>query len=162
MRPRVSKAAPAIEEALEQAELMVFGPGSLFTSVIPPLLIDGIRERVIANGCEKVYVANVMTQPGETGGMDLPAHLAALERHVGSDVITSVLAHRGGIPQALLDLYQGQGSNQVLGSDQLTSSGMRVIEDNLVDPEASTIRHHSDRLGTVLVESLLEVGRQKR
>lgn len=161
MRPRVSEAAPDIEEALETAELMVFGPGSLFTSVIPPLLVDGIRKRVIANDCEKVYVANVMTQPGETGGMDLPAHVDALERHLGRGVITSVLAHRGEIPPRLLDLYGEQGSSPVLGAEELVSSGLRVIEEDLVDAEASTIRHHSGRLGRALISNLLQAGRQK-
>ena len=155
MRPRISEPEPDVARAIEEADVLVFGPGSLFTSVIPGLLVSGIRRRVLENQGEKIYVANVMTQRGETNDLDLVAHVDALERHAGRPFITGVVAHDGTFPPELLARYAKDGCRPVAGVEALRDRGLRIAEANLLDGEAQTARHHPQRLAEVLAEEFL-------
>ncbi len=95
LRPDNARAYPAAVRAILDADLIVAGPGSLFTSILPNLLVDGIRQAVAASAAPKLYVCNVATQPGETDGFDIGDHVAALERHLGRGVFPHVLADDG-------------------------------------------------------------------
>jgi uncharacterized cofD-like protein len=155
MRPRVEEPEPDVARAIEEADILLFGPGSLFTSVIPGLLVEGIRRRVIESDARKIYVANVMTQLGETNGLDLAAHVDALERYAGERFVTGVLAHDGTFPVALLDRYAKLGCQPVTGADELRARGLRVVEVNLIDEDSTTARHHPRRLAEALAEHFL-------
>jgi uncharacterized cofD-like protein len=88
--------APAYEEsvaAILNADLVVIGPGSLYTSLIPNLMVTGIADALRATAAYRVYICNVATQPGETEGYDVADHILALEEHVGPDVVDAVLAN---------------------------------------------------------------------
>ncbi len=154
-RPRVEEPAADVATAIEEADLIVFGPGSLFTSVIPPLLIEGIRKRVLASYAPKIYIANVMTQPGETDDMSLVDHLDALERHAGEKIIDEVIAHDGSFPEELLDKYTRQGSIPVVDDGELVARGLRVSVADLIDHGASSARHHSGIIGRIICELAL-------
>ncbi|MCA8962118.1 MAG: YvcK family protein, partial [Planctomycetes bacterium] len=161
LRPRVGRAEPDVLEAIEEAELLLFGPGSLFTSVIPNLLVPGIAEAVRANPAPKIYVANIMTQPGETDGLDLEGHLDALEAHAGGRFLTGVVLHRGEIPAAVRRQYGDLGSSPVVGDeDELLERGLTIAEGDLIDGERSrsgraAIRHHPDRLAQCIADHFL-------
>ena len=155
MRPRISEPAEDVAQAIEQADVLLFGPGSLFTSVIPGLLVDGIRRRVLENSGQKIYIANVMTQRGETTDLDLTAHVDAIERHAGRPFITGVVAHAGEFPKALIERYAEDGCRPVTGVQVLRDRGLRVVEADLLDREAATARHHSIRLAELLAEEFL-------
>ncbi len=161
MRPRVSEPAEDVAEAIENAEVLIFGPGSLFTSVIPGLLVDGIRRRVLENSGKKIYVANVMTQCGETNGLDLPAHVDALERHAGQPFITDVVAHLGEYPASLLERYAVDGCQPVTGVETLREREIELHEADLLDRDATTARHHSGHLARVIVELMNELARRR-
>ncbi|MFQ5653409.1 MAG: uridine diphosphate-N-acetylglucosamine-binding protein YvcK [Planctomycetota bacterium] len=161
MRPRVGAVAEDIVGAITAARLMIFGPGSLFTSVIPNLLVDGIREAILANPCEKICVANIMTQPGETTGLDLAAHVAALEAHAGERFLTAVVVHGGEIAPALLERYAQEGAFPVGGLEALRGSGLRVVERELIELREDSIRHQPDLLASCIVEEFLHDGRGK-
>jgi uncharacterized cofD-like protein len=107
LEPRDPPACPAAVAAVEAADLLVLGPGSLFTSVIPNLLVPGVAAAVAASAAPVVYVANLTWQPGETGGMDLQDHVAALLAHLPERDV-EVLAHDGPRPR---------GSGQPLGTE---------------------------------------------
>lgn len=156
MRPRVGPVADDVRCAIEEADLMVFGPGSLFTSVIPNLLVTGIPEAISENACPKVYVANIMTQPGETTGLSLGEHLDALERHAGMPLITGVVLHEGEISGPLLDRYSEDGAFPVAGgAGELDGRDVEIAVGNLVDPESATVRHSPERLAGLIHESFL-------
>ena len=93
LRPEEVRAYPEAVRAILEADLIVAGPGSLFTSVLPNLLVQDIRRAVGASPALKLYVCNVATQPGETDGFDLGQHVAALQRHVGRGLFPCVLAN---------------------------------------------------------------------
>ncbi|MGE4618738.1 MAG: uridine diphosphate-N-acetylglucosamine-binding protein YvcK [Planctomycetota bacterium] len=154
-RPRVEEPAEDVGRAIEEADLIVFGPGSLFTSVIPPLLIEGIRRRVLESHAPKVYIANVMTQPGETDNMSLLNHLEALERHAGEKIIREVIAHDGSFPEELLENYARQGSVPVVVDDGLRDREWRISVADLIDHGASSARHHPGIIGRIICELAL-------
>jgi uncharacterized cofD-like protein len=121
------------------ADLIVAGPGSLFTSVLPNLLVPGIRRAVAVASAFKLYVCNVATQPGETDGFDLGQHVDALQRHVGSDLFPCVLANSN------MDIGQDTPGAQMVALRYPGDGEYRVVEADLVDP-ASPWRHHANRL----------------
>ena len=92
--PPDPRAHPRALAAIERAELIVMGPGSLFTSTLPPLLVPGIREAVRAARVPRIYVCNLLQQPGETEGYRASDHVARIFEHVGSDLIDGVLVSR--------------------------------------------------------------------
>lgn len=110
LRPEAAPACPGVLSALESADLVVIGPGSLFTSLLPVLLVQGIASTLRQNRCPKVLVANLMTQPGETVGMSLEDHLDALDRHLGPGLVTHVLADDSIIEADRLAAYRQQGA----------------------------------------------------
>ncbi|MEM7263562.1 MAG: uridine diphosphate-N-acetylglucosamine-binding protein YvcK, partial [Planctomycetota bacterium] len=160
LRPRVGRAKPDLLEAIEQAELFVFGPGSLFTSVIPNLLVPGIAETVKANPCPKAYVANIMTQPGETDGLDLVGHLDALEQHASGKLLDAVVVNDGEIPPKLQKTYRTYGATPVTGSEAMFEDrGLDVVRADLIDhdllaSDRPVVRHHSGRLAQCLMDYL--------
>jgi uncharacterized cofD-like protein len=133
--------------ALLSAEMIVLGPGSLYTSLIPNLLIREIHDAFRASRAFKVYVCNVATQPGETDGYTVQDHLTAIHEHVGPDLVDVVVTNRwhpADLPRRLEWVESGAGD---LGA-------VRVYPADLADPERPW-RHGSARLADVLV-SLLE------
>jgi len=113
LRPAPVPLSTEIEEAIGAADLFLFGPGSLFTSVIPNLLIDGLMEAVNRRARPRVYIGNIMTQPGETLGFRLSDHLRALRSHVGVAFPDAIVAQVGQIPREVLDTYAREGAEQV-------------------------------------------------
>ena len=150
--------APAgVVEAVGAADVLVLGPGSLFTSTIPALLGGGVREALSGFAGPVVYVANLMTQPGETGGYAVSDHVRAIAEHVGP-VVTYVLVHPGDLPPELLARYAAEGAAPAeVDGEVLREMGLRVREaDLLLEDTAAGIRHDPGRLaeevcGAVLV-----------
>jgi len=93
LTPEVVRASEDAVAAIGEADLIVIGPGSLFTSVMPSLLLPEIRDAIASSSALRVYVCNVATQPGETAGYDLAAHVEALERHASEGLVDVVLAN---------------------------------------------------------------------
>lgn len=117
LEPEGASALPLALERIADADLVVLGPGSLFTSVVPNLLMGGIREALAATSATVVYVANVMTQPGETAAFSGLDHVRALVDHLGPGVLDAVLANVTPVPADLLRRYRGQGAEPVLWCD---------------------------------------------
>jgi hypothetical protein len=107
VEPEGVPAPPGVIEAIEKADVLVLGPGSLFTSTIPALLGCGVRGALAAFDGPVVYVSNVMTQPGETGGFAVSDHVRAISEHLGP-VVTDVLVHRGDISPGVLARYEAE------------------------------------------------------
>lgn len=156
LRPAPVPLSQEIREAIQSADLFLFGPGSLFTSVIPNLLLNGIVSAINASGKPRVYIGNIMTQPGETDGYHLSDHIRALRRHVGTNFPDCVIAHEGPIPKKLIEKYAALGSTPVLpdiaGSQEF--DGVRLITRDLL-AVGDTARHDSVRLAQVIQDELL-------
>jgi uncharacterized cofD-like protein len=137
LQPQPALASEVVLKAIASANIIVFGPGSLFTSVIPHLLMPGIVEALRQSSAKIVYVANIMTEPGETTDFDLKDHVEALFRH-GLPRLDAVLCHDGEIPSELEKKYQACGSVRVKAAD--LPSGVELWLADLLE-EGQTIRH---------------------
>jgi len=142
LRPEHVPAYPAAVKAILTADLVVLGPGSLFTSVLPNLLIDGLRQALLATRATVVYVCNVATQPGETDGFDTGDHVRAIERHIGRGIIDLVVVNSGR-PAA-----ENVGNTEFVRHGHV--EGVTVIVEDLVDPERPW-RHDSHKLSNLIM-----------
>ena len=138
--------------ALLDADLIVMGPGSLYTSVLPNLLVPGLSEAVEASRAHKVFVSNVATQRGETDGFNAADHYAAIRRHLGSDVADVVLANSNLPADPLPAEWQ---SEAVLAPGDAHYGEARLVLADLVDPE-HRYRHDSDRLAAAVMRQYYE------
>ena len=146
--PAGEGAAPGVLEALRAAHMIVLGPGSLFTSLLPVLLVDGLAEAVRASSALKVLVGNIMTQPGETVSMTMVEHLEALDRHVGR-VADLVLINATRIPQERLKPYAEQHA-ELVSTARLAARPERILVAPLVN-DSGKIRHDPARLAGALL-----------
>ncbi len=160
MRVRLSgraRAYPPVLAALGDADLIVLGPGSLFTSIVPNLLVEGVAEAIAASPAEKVVVMNLMTQPGETDGFSASDHLRVLAEYVDLGRFHAVVVNTEPPPPEVLARYREEGSEPV--RDDLRGSkamGLRVIRAPLLSVVEiggkPTVKHDPVRLARVLVE----------
>ncbi|MHB9155510.1 MAG: gluconeogenesis factor YvcK family protein [Endomicrobiales bacterium] len=157
--PSPPPACPAAVEAIAGADGIVIGPGSLYTSVIANLLVDGIVPALRRSRAPKIYVCNIMTQPGETAGYTLRHHLEAIEKHAGDGLIDYVVVNNGKIPARLLRRYSQLESFPVT-VDRAALPGARVVKSNLVS-RLEYARHDSDKLAAVIFK-LMRAGTKKR
>ena len=147
LAPENPPAHPEAVRAILEADLIVLGPGSLYTSVLPNLLVQGIRRSLVATPAPKVYVCNVATQPGETDSFSVADHIAAIEDHVGKGVINYVLANDNVtdvIPQA-----EKAAPVRVITP---INNGLRLVTSDVVAEEN---RYHHD--STKLAEAILRI-----
>lgn len=141
-------------EAIAKAEIIVLGPGSVFTSVIPNLLVRGIPEALRRSEAKKVYVCNVMTQPGETDGFSAFDHIKAIEMHARQRVFEYVLVNKGQPSPELMDKYRKTGSVLVEpDTDRIKAEGYRPITGNFIN-QTDVVRHNSDRLAEAIMRLL--------
>ncbi len=156
VEPADAEAPPGVLEAIEEADVVVLGPGSLFTSTIPALLGGGVREALADFAGPVIYVANVMTQGGETSGFTVSDHLRALTRHAGVTV-TDVLVHSGELPEELLRRYEAEEAARVeVDLDALDEMGVRVLEAQLLSADSRPgVRHDPQRLAEEVCRAVL-------
>jgi len=155
--PRRVRPLPKAIEAIQQADLIVMGPGSLFTSVIPNLLIPEIARAIARSKAPRVYIANLMTQPGETTDLTVSEHLQAIESHVGKHIIDYVVANRKMVSREVARRYRAEGAEAVkVDRDKVSKMDVKLILGNLLE-EHGVIRHNSPRLARLLVERFLMV-----
>lgn len=146
-------AFPNAVDALEEADLIVLGPGSLYTSILPNLLITGIREAIKRSQATVVLIVNLMTQPGETDRMTALEHLDALAEHVGERLADVVLVNSARPSARLLRNYADSGAELVeIDAQGLASRGVEVIQRDLLDSSDELIRHAPAKLAAAVME----------
>lgn len=149
-------AAPAAftpaARALREADLIALGPGSLYTSILPNLLIPGIREAVRDSPAQVVLLLNLMTQPGETDEMSALDHLDAIERHAGEGLVNAVVVHDGPLPPRRLREYAQTGAHPVTVEEkEIEARGVQVLPRDLL-AEGPLLRHDPDKLSRAVLE----------
>jgi uncharacterized cofD-like protein len=117
---RAVRPVPDTIQALINADMIVVGPGSLYTSILPNLLVDGIAATISALKATRIYVANLMTEPGETDGYSLADHLAAIRRHTGFDLFDYVLVNGSALPADAIAHYATDGAQAIAADCDLT------------------------------------------
>lgn len=146
--PENCKALPDVIQAIRDAELIILGPGSLYTSVIPNLLVKEISEEIIKSKAKKIYVCNIMTQPGETDNYTVSDHLKALIQHAGSNKIVDAVLVNDYLPENLASKYQEAGSYPVkLDAPEVKKLGIKIFAKKLIqDSREGLVRHSSTRV----------------
>ncbi len=146
---------PGTLAAISDADAVVLGPGSLYTSIIPNLLVKGIPEALSRTSAIKIYVCNVMTQPGETGGYTASSHLSAITAHAGKFLDYAVL-NTGHVPLRLRARYRQEGAEPVSPDlDKVEKMGVQAVGENLVH-RTDVVRHHPDRLAQVILRLVFD------
>ncbi len=157
LKPREPSATPEALKAIEEAQIIVLGPGSLYTSVIPNLLIKDITNAIVASEAIKVYVCNIMTQAGETDSFRVSDHIKTLITHSDPRVFDYCIVNTGEIPNQMLKRYAQENSYLVVNDTQnIENMGYRVIEDDVVITDG-LIRHDSVKLAKIILGLVEEI-----
>ena len=153
--PRRVRAVPEVLEALREADLILIGPGSLYTSIIPNLLIDKVVDAIVGSRATCVYIANLMTQPGETQNYSVADHVRAIYEHTRQRIFDFVVVNRKPVPGALLRKYRDQGAEPVHPSlAELGRMGIRFITGDFLHHNR-VLRHDQARLARLLLREFV-------
>lgn len=138
--------------AIKDADLIILGPGSLYTSVIPNLLIKEIAKEIIESQAKKIYVCNIMTQPGETDNYSVSNHINAIINHAGSNNIMDAVLVNDSLPENLAVKYKNANSFPVkLDIDNVKKAGVRVVSKRLIEEsKEGLVRHSSNRVARAI------------
>jgi uncharacterized cofD-like protein len=161
LKPRRCKPMKETLQAIEEADLISFGPGSLYTSVIPNLLVEGIPAAVRRSRAVKAYFVNLMWQPGETMHYTAADHVKAIEKHAGKNLLDYVIVNTRPVSTALRRKYGNQQVSQVENDlERLAGMGLAVVARDLLE-EKTTVRHNPALAAEVAVQ-LAQEGRRGR
>jgi len=155
LEPRDAEPLPEAVLAILQADLILLAPGSLYTSTIPNMLIREFQQALARSEAPIVYVANLMTEPGETSGLDLEAHVASIQA-MGGLGMSAVIANSAELPEPVLHRYREEGGAPLLPAGT-EICGVPLFTRPLLDPEDQVARHHPTMLNQALrdvIESL--------
>ena len=156
--PEHTPALPAALDAIREAEVILLGPGSLYTSVIPNLLVDGIADAIAESGALKIYVCNIMTQDGETEGMTAQDHLAALLEHGGPRLVNLCLCNSDPVSRELLERYSAEDAEPMrVNRREIELLGAEVVQRPLMDMDCGYARHS----GVKGAQAVLELYHQR-
>lgn len=145
--------APGVIEAINEADIIVIGPGSLYTSVICNLLVNDVSKAIIQSKAKKVIITNLMNEPGETLGYTLARHVNEVERYLGKHVIDYVLTNNGEITEDMvLDFNQGASTPVTVDLENIKNRTISVIEEDLVITAPNAILHDNLRVSEILIE----------
>ena len=156
LNPADASATPDAIRAIMQAQAIVLGPGSLYTSIIPNLLIKEIREAIIKSPALKIYICNVMSQTGETDGYTAYDHIKAIIEHSESKIIDYCVVNSTEVSKDALERYRQTNSYPVyVDMQKIRHAGYRVIDDDIVNAK-DYVRHDSAKLGRIIMELIQE------
>ena len=157
LKPEDCRATEEALDAIDNADLIIYGPGSLYTSVLPNLLIKDIMDRILECEARKFYIANVMTQPGETDGFSVFDHLSQLIQHTDPRIIDAVFVNTAIIPDYLLTRYGSQNAYPArLDVDLIRERGYEVVEAEMVRL-GEQVRHDPEKLAKFIFEEFFQL-----
>ena len=146
IKPVWARPVESAVNAIKEADIVVLGPGSLYTSVIPNLLVDGIIQAISDSSAKKVYVCNIMTEPGETDGMSAADHLDAVEKHSYKGIADYIVVNDAPIPDSVKETYAAEGSVPVEADIDELAKRVNVLHGNMFLVKNGQIRHNFIRL----------------
>lgn len=154
LQPQEPEPLDEVIAAILEADIVVVGPGSLYTSILPDLLIKGMVEAMVRSPAPKVYVCNVMTQPGETRGYTASDHLRAIVEHIGVNPFDYVIVNTGRPTEFVLAAYRAEGADVVQPDlDEIRRLGSRPVAADLLS-RANLARHDPTKLARTLLRLL--------
>jgi len=158
LAPQQPLATPDALKAIKEAQIIVLGPGSLYTSIIPNLLIKEITQEIAESEAIKVYVCNVMTQPGETDGYSVSDHIKALLKHSHEQILDYCIVNNGEVPAEVLKRYSHDNSLLVVNDrKKIENLGVRVVEEDFSMIQDGVIRHDPEKLAKIILSFIEEI-----
>ena len=156
--PEEPLATPDALKAIKEAQIIVLGPGSLYTSIIPNLLIKEITQAIAKSEAVKVYVCNVMTQRGETDGYSVSDHIKALLKHSHEQILDYCVVNNGEVPAEVLKRYSDDNSLLVVNDrKKIESMGYRIVEEDFSMIQDGVIRHDPEKLAKIILSFIEEI-----
>jgi len=159
-----AKVYPPVLDAIKGANMIILGPGGLYTTLIANLVIDGVCKAIAKSSAKKVHIMNLMTEHGQTHKLSASGHIKVIEKHLGENVIDYVLINAGRIPKDILEKYQ-TAHGQPVCNDLTNNEQFQVINTNLLFPKEvkrvsgdmlkrSLIRHDPKKLAKEIIKLL--------
>jgi uncharacterized cofD-like protein len=157
LTPEKVKPLPEAVKAIQQADLIVIGPGSLYTSILPNLLVPKIGDAVSRSKAKKVYICNLMTQAGETHDFTASDHVKVLYEHLNGPFIQTILVNNQEIPEEIKKRYEEEMAQPVeFDWERLKELGLEVITESIVSFDGHIIRHDTKKVAEILYQILLK------
>lgn len=148
-------------EAIQDADAIILGPGSLYTSIIPNLLVRDIVDKICSSKGTKIYIPNVMSQPGETDDYDVYDHVNAIIKHSNVKIIDYVIVNTSNIPKETLEKYYLDGAKPVvfneIQEEKLDDLNIKVIKGNILEIKNNYIRHDALKVSEYIVNSIRNI-----
>ena len=155
IKPIDAKPLEEAIKAINNADVIIMGPGSLYTSIIPNLLVKGIPEAICKSPAKKVYISNVMTQPGETDGFKVSNHLKVLMDYGVVENIDYVIANNGIIPPDIKEKYAKENAELVvLDYENISNLNVNVIEADLIKITKRYVKHNAEKLAELIMKNI--------
>lgn len=155
LEPKKPIATKGAIDAIIGAEIILIGPGSLYTSIISNFLVDGIGKAIAQSNALKILVCNMMTQPGETDSFTVLKHVEEANKYIGSDVIEYVIANNKLIDEKTMEPYLEEGAKQIIPTKEdrilLEEKGITLIASQFADIKNGYIRHDAERIANVVI-----------
>ncbi|WP_123054599.1 gluconeogenesis factor YvcK family protein [Clostridium sp. JN-1] len=157
IEPSNAKALDEAVQSIMEADAIILGPGSLYTSVIPNLMVNGIANSLKKTQAVKLYVSNIMTQNGETDGYAVGDHIKAIFNHIGTKVIDYVVVNAGEIDSTLIDKYkEGEAHLVKIDTEEIKKLNVEIIKGNFITIKNGLVRHNSEKLASILIETIMD------
>ena len=145
-------------KAIEEADYIIMGPGSLYTSIIPNLVISKVSEKIRESNAKKIYVCNVMTQHGETDNYTVSDHIVAINKHVEENIFDLVIANSREFDDSILSKYHKEKQEPVkIDHEKIEALGIKLIKNNDVGiVDNNTIRHNADKVSELIYDYIID------
>ena len=145
-------------KAIEEADYIIMGPGSLYTSIIPNLVISKVSEKIRESNAKKIYVCNVMTQHGETDNYSVCDHILAINKHVEENIFDLVIANSREFDDSILSKYHKEKQEPVkIDHEKIEALGIKLIKNNDVGiVDNNTIRHNADKVSELIYDYIID------
>lgn len=157
LTPETAKALPESIQAIRQADLIIIGPGSLYTSILPNLLVPKLGNEVSRSKAKKVYICNLMTQAGETLDYTASDHVKAIYDHMNCAFINTILVNSENIPDDILERYSEEHAKPVhFDFNGLYELGLEVVQGEIMTLEQGVIRHDTNQVAQILYSILMD------
>ena len=145
-------------KAIEEADYIIMGPGSLYTSIIPNLVISNVSEKIRESNAKKIYVCNVMTQHGETDNYSVCDHIVAINKHVEENIFDLVIANSREFDDSILSKYHKEKQEPVkIDQEKIKELGIKLIKNNDVGiVDNNTIRHNADKVSELIYDYIID------
>lgn len=149
--------APGVIEAIQNADAIIIGPGSLYTNVIPNLLVKGVAKAIKENKGFKIYISNIMTEPGQTDNYSLADHIKAIQEHAGKGIVDYCIYDTGEIVPEFIRRYNREGADLVEQDiSKAKEEGVKLLQRNLSYIDSEFIRHNPDAIASSIIELICE------